>query len=665
MQRLLRILTALVGLMPLAWAAPACAQYNTDRLMVSGEIALHYEDYVLSIQYFNRVISLKPYLYQPWQYRAAAKFYLEDFTGAETDATEAIRLNPYIDALYDLRAICRIRLETYSAAIDDYSAAIRLNPDQRNFWFNRALCRVNVKDYAQAHLDVDTLIRRWSGYAPSYSLKAEIYLHEQDTTEAARWLEKSLEMDPYDAGTWTTRAYISLARQEWRDADKYLGKAIHLKPKQVANYVNRALARYNYNNLSGAMADYDTALDLDPSNFMAHYNRGRLRMQLGDNNRAIADFDYVIRMEPHNYLAIFNRAVLHDLTGDLRAAIRDYTEVIDQFPNFWTGLSYRARAYRRLGMTGKAEMDEFKILKAQMDKRLGKQPRWSKAKQQAMRKRSEIDPEKYNQLVVEDEQGVDHEYKSEFRGRVQNRAVEAETLPLYALSFFRYDNGISRYQAFDREVEQFNERPGHLQRLFVTCNSPQLNEEQSTAFFDCIAAYSAQIDAAAHVADIKDALLLRAVAYSSVQDYASAISDLTAYIQTDSTQAMGYWQRAVCQQMLDEFEGTRGTNATDHQIRQQKVREDLARAISLAPACQYLYYDRGGVEAAAGAWRKAIDDYTHAIKLDPNLAEAYYNRGLAHNALGDAAEAMRDLSRAGELGIYDAYSVIKRISAAK
>lgn len=34
----------------------AIAQYNTNRLMLSGEIALHYEDYVLSIQYFNQVI---------------------------------------------------------------------------------------------------------------------------------------------------------------------------------------------------------------------------------------------------------------------------------------------------------------------------------------------------------------------------------------------------------------------------------------------------------------------------------------------------------------------------------------------------------------------------------------------------------------------------------
>ena len=42
------------------------AQYNTDRLVMIGRSALYYEDYVLSIQYFNQAISAKPYLYEPW-----------------------------------------------------------------------------------------------------------------------------------------------------------------------------------------------------------------------------------------------------------------------------------------------------------------------------------------------------------------------------------------------------------------------------------------------------------------------------------------------------------------------------------------------------------------------------------------------------------------------
>ena len=35
---------------------------NTDRVMTIARNALYFEDYVLSIQYFNQVINAKPYL---------------------------------------------------------------------------------------------------------------------------------------------------------------------------------------------------------------------------------------------------------------------------------------------------------------------------------------------------------------------------------------------------------------------------------------------------------------------------------------------------------------------------------------------------------------------------------------------------------------------------
>ena len=59
-------------------------------------------------------------------------------------------------------------------------------------------------------------------------------------------------------------------------------------------------------------------------------------------------------------------------------------------------------------------------------------------------------------------------------------------------------------------------------------------------------------------------------------------------------------------------------------------------------------------------YQHAIEDYTRAIELDANLAEAYFNRGLARMALKQQDGAVSDLSKAGELGLYSAYSILKR-----
>jgi tetratricopeptide (TPR) repeat protein len=361
-------------------------------------------------------------------------------------------------------------------------------------------------------------------------------------------------------------------------------------------------------------------------------------------------------------MAIFNRALLHDKTGNLRSAIRDYTTVINQFPNFWTGLQYRASCYRRLGMTANAERDEFRIFKAQMDKHIGIQPRWSRRKDKEMRKRSEINPDKYNQLVVEDNNEVEHEYKSEYRGRVQDRTVEVEFMPMYTLSYFKYNNGVKTYQAFDREVESFNkdEKPQH--RISITCNPEQLTEAQSNSFFIYIDTLSAGIAASKHVNNAKGLLLQRAVAYSVVQNYDAAISDLTAYIQIDSTSTLCYWQRAVCQTMMNEFNASQGANTM---LMAARTMLDFNRAIELNPTNAYLYFDRGNLSARQKNYGKAIDDFTKAINIDPNLAEAYYNRGLARIYSNNKTDGITDLSKAGELGLYNAYSIIKRFSSGK
>ena len=639
--------------------SPARAQFNTDRLINVGRSALYYEDYVLSIQYFNQAISAKPYLYEPWFYRGVAKFYLDDFGGAEADCTEAIRINPYITGIYELRGLCRIRQKKYSDAITDYDKALQYDPSNQGFWYNRVLCRIQDKDFEGAHHDLDSMTVRWKKYAPAFSLKADVFIQQGDTLKGAEWLDKSLEIDPYNGDAWTVRAAISLSRRQWRDAEQQLGKAIHLKPKVVGNYINRALARYNINNLRGAMQDYDKAIDLDPNNFIGHYNRAQLRVQVGDDNRAILDFDYILQHEPNDVMARFNRALLRDRTGDLRGAIDDYSRVIDMYPNFWTGLHYRARCYRRLGMTAKAEMDEFRIFKAQMDKHLGIQPR---LKKHQMRKQSDIDLDKYNQLVVADEQTVEHEYNSAWRGKVQNRKVETQLMAMYQLGFAQYDNGVNTFQAFDTEVERFNRTQAAGRQLFLSCSQRSLTQEELEENFKLVETLTQAITGKRTVAESLPLLLLRAVAYAKAQNFDDAMSDLTLCIQADSTCALAYWQRAVCQTMVNEFNASQGI---DVQLKNARAMDDFNQAIRLHSGSAFLLYDRANLYAARKEYSKAIADYTAALKINPRLAEAYFNRGYARIMANQKSEGIRDLSRAGELGLYEAYSVIKQFSAEK
>ena len=59
-------------------------------------------------------------------------------------------------------------------------------------------------------------------------------------------------------------------------------------------------------------------------------------------------------------------------------------------------------------------------------------------------------------------------------------------------------------------------------------------------------------------------------------------------------------------------------------------------------------------------YKDAIEYYTRAIAQDRDFAEAYFNRGLTYVYIGENEKGLADLSKAGELGIYQAYNLITR-----
>ncbi len=638
------------------------SQYKVDRLIVTGKVAMHYEDYVLSIQYFNQAINQKPYLWEPWQLRAISKYYLEDWVGAEADASKAIELNPYITSLYDLRGISRIHQKKYHDAISDYSRAIELEPGNKGFWYNRAVCYAEVKDYEGATIQYDSIIRKWSDYAPPYLMKAEACLNLKDTVRAMEWVEQCLVVDPNYANAWRLKAYVLMMREQWQESETAWTKSLQYKPKDVGCYINRASVRLHVNNLRGAMSDYDMALDLAPNNFLAHYNRGLLRMRVGDNNRAIEDFDYVLSLEPGNVMALFNRATLLDQTGDLHAAVRDYSIVIKQFPNFWLGLQYRASCYRRLGMTAKAQQDEFKILKAQMDKHLGVQQRWSASKLSAMRKLNDIDIEKYNQLVIEDTQETEHEYKSEYRGKVQNRYVEEHYEPYIALSLATKEKDVSSYTVFDSKVDEFVQNLEDVWKKGLS-RWPALGgvgEGTGISTFQMVDSISERIDKETDKRIQCVLFILRSVAYSSAQDYQSAINDLDAALRLEPENTVALWQRSVCSALMAEYEQL-SESSKDSKLRNVGIDSMFDVQMEKDPDNALILYNKGTFLARRGEYNKAIAVFNRVIELDSRFPYAYFNRGIAYTKTGETEKAKADFGKAGELGLYKAYSLMKNI----
>lgn len=674
-----KILTVL-GLFPLL----VYAQINTERVMTIARNALYFEDYVLSIQYFNQVINAKPYLFEPYFFRGLAKINLDDYQGAEADCNEAIKRNPFVVGAYQIRGLARIRQNNFDGAIEDYRMALKYDPENVVLWHNLSLCHIQKKDYKEAMSDLGKLLNISPRYMPAYLMRGEVNLQQKDTLLALQDFNKAIELERYEPDGWGARAIVRLAQGEYKEAEDDLDQAIHLSARNAGYYINRALARFHQNNLRGAMRDYDLALDIDPNNFLGHYNRGLLRAQVGDDNRAIEDFDFVLEMEPDNMMAAFNRGLLRAQTGDYRGAVSDYSKVLDEYPRFTTGYYYRAEARRKMGDVRGAEQDEFKLMQMQLDNRNNVSQKQQdvadnsddaeKEGEGKTRKKSDRNIRNFRKIVIADESEMEQRYTSDYRGRVQNRNVVIKLEPMYALTYYEKVSDVKHTVHFSKYIDALNEEKLLPKPLRITNMEAPLTEEQVRYHFALIDAHTAAI-----VENPKDALrrFVRGLDFYLVQDFDSSIDDFTQSILLDDSFFPSYFMRALVrykeleyrkaenalregagQQVVAGANTASDVTAVDYEI----VKKDLDNVIRLAPDFVYGYYNRGNVLSMLKDYRAALADYDKAIELNPAFAEAYFNRGLTRIFLGNNKQGIADLSKAGELGIVSAYNVIKRFT---
>ena len=88
--------------------------------------------------------------------------------------------------------------------------------------------------------------------------------------------------------------------------------------------------------------------------------------------------------------------------------------------------------------------------------------------------------------------------------------------------------------------------------------------------------------------------------------------------------------------------------------------QDMKSALETVSDIPYLYYNLGNLYCLSAEHINSIENYSKAIELYPYMGDAYFNRGLVLIYLKDKEKGCIDLSRAGELGVRDAYGVIKK-----
>ncbi len=642
----------------------AWAQYDKDVFMFRGRNALSEGHLSEAVSHFNVLAQLDSTDYWTFFYRGIAKYNLGDIRGARADFNTAVRLNPVFTSGYHYRAITSSRFGDYEDALKDLEKAISLRPGSAGLYFTRGVTYFLSQQFEPAVKDFDKYIRQEPRDPSAFLNRGASYLFLGDTLKAVSDYNQAIKIDRFEPEGYIRRGRLLAAQGDYDAAIKDMDKAIELDSTNTLAYFNRAILHSERSHLNEAMSDLNTVLRHEPGNALTLYNRSLISAQVGDFPAALSDMDRVININPNNVLAYFNRAGFFLEMGRWDDALADYNKAIELYPDFAKAYMNRAYAELQLGMN-RASREDYKTGRRKVAE--------YRAKNAAGQAEFADTTKKYSSLLTLDAEFAKHDFDDEM---LQHRDVDINLKPLYKFVL------TSEKDRTNYALEHRYENP-LLERFYGSLPLP--------------VTVTAQADALPKPArETLDGVLyggmeegpsrefLLALAEIDQKQYNAAQSHYDKAIEAEGDRyelfykAFYYMNRAVLRAEMIDFIASMESNVqtltmddkgnTRARVREQVTSRydysdalsDMEQAAAIQPSLPYIQFNLGNLYCLSSQLVNAIECYGKAISLYPYMGDAYFNRGLVLIYLKDKEKGCIDLSRAGELGIGDAYNVISR-----
>ena len=642
------------------------AQYDKDMFMMRGRVALSEGKYAQAIENFNVLSQLDTADYWTFFFRGIAKYNLGDLRGAKTDFDRSVRLNPIFTNGYHYRGITESRFGNYESALADLQQAIDLRPGYIGLYFSRGVTYFLAQQFDKAIKDFDRYIRKEPKDPSAYLNRGASYLFLGDTIKAVNDYNKAIKLDRFDPEGYVRRGRLYASQKMHDLAIEDMNKAIELDTSNTFAYFNRAIMYYEQEKYQEAMNDLNRVLEDEPGNALTLYNRGLISAQLGAYDDALNDMDRVLNINPENVLAYFNRASIFIEMGMYENALEDYDRAIGLYPDFAKAYMNRSYVKNLLGRYKDAKRDYDTAQKKVAEYR---------AKNVSDAGSFADTTRKYSSLLSLDAEFAKKDFNDEL---LQHRDIDIRLRSFYKFVLTGEKDNVS--YALNRGYENpligrfENELPvgTAVRNVDVTLPEKELQK----------------VEAAAWEGDATpEKLFLRALYDNDGKQFNSALNYYGQAIDAASENASGFnalypafyhMNRGVLRAEMIEFISSIENNVqvlsmddsgnTRARVRDQVVRQydytdaidDMKRAAEIVPDLPYVYYNLGNLYCLSSEHINSIENYTKAIDLYPYMGDAYFNRGLVLIYLKDKEKGCIDLSRAGELGVQDAYGVIKK-----
>ena len=640
------------------------AQYDKDVFFFRGRRALADGKYSQAIENFNVLSRIDTTDYWTFFYRGIAKYNLGDLRGAQKDFSTSVRLNPVFTSGYHYKAITESRFGNYDKALEDLQRAIDLRPGYIGLYFSRGVTYFLAQQFDKAVSDFDKYIRKEPKDPSAYLNRGASRLFLQDTTKALADYNKAIALDRFEPEGFIRRGRLYASQHKYADAISDMNMAISLDTTNTFAYFNRAIMYYEQSDYNAAMADLDRVLKDEPGNALTLYNRSLISAQVGNYADALDDMDRVININPGNVLAYYNRASFFVNMERWQDALEDYDKAIELYPDFAKAYMNRSYVESRLGLKKESKRD-YDIARRKIDDYRDKTGSGEASFADTTKK--------YSSLLSLDADFAKKDFDDEM---LQHRDVDIKLRPLFR--FVLSDKRDNVQYALKNRYENplIDKFLNGMAVPVVITNSDTVRISGTDKFMQEI--YSGHGEKG--VAEFQKALAdVADKQFNSAQvHYDNAIDSDASDKYAKLYKVFYYMNRAVLRADMIDFissiennvqtltmddQGTTRARVKDQVSRSYDYSdavEDMQKAVEIVGDVPYVYFNLANLQCLSSSYVDAIGNFTKAISLYPYMGDAYFNRGLVLIYLKDKEKGCIDLSHAGELGIEDAYGVIKK-----
>lgn len=694
--------------------------YLSDPYFYRGLAKLQLEDFIGVEQDCSMAIDRNKFKKEAYRVRGFARQRLGKDSLALQDYEVVLDDNPYDKDILFYKGLAEMDLNRYEKADSTLAKVLELDPDNFDALSAKAQMYLVRGDTVSALNDLHRSIELSKTQINPYLMLADIYVKQQKWGDALEAVDEIIKFRPDETDLYMNRAYIRYMNDNYIGAMDDYNYAIELDPKNYDAIFNRGLLRYEVRELDKAIQDFTTVVNYDPNNYHALFNRALIYLNQKNYNKAIPDLQKITSRYPKFYLALVALAQIQLDMGQKDQAVNTLTKIINIDPKNFFAIYNREQIYMQQKKYSKAQADIQLILKlyprfypayydlAQckyesgdekgailaMNKgdelvrnyvddprrypldrpAISKIPNYNPIREEKLtsyRSEQQVDDteemEKFDRLITTRPQSsTSRAYNERIKGKVQDTEDVVGLEPMFSLSTFPPEETFKAEGGFYKELTEINQAGLLSERLYMVADDNVADKEgRAEQLFDLQEKYSLMLSGGnSRPIDY----LARATVYTLLKNYDGALDDLDHALKESPDFVVAimmegyiYARKALAPTGQEGLEEKKPHEKKYEPHYATLAMEAFDKALQLNPRLLYAWFNKGNLYFEFGDYEGAAECYNKVLGLDSEFGPALFNRGLTYLKKGERDKAFADFSLAGQLGVLQSYSVMKKL----